>query len=375
MHRILSRTRTRPATSCTDDSGAVTLIFVIVVLMGIMAGLFALVVDGGQLLLERRVVQNAADATLLSVAQSCAIGVGCTTSPVAYAQNNSPDLATSVDEVCGTSPLLACAPSTGQRGDCQTTMSAGTKYARVRTSTLTNAQGTALAPAFARMFGDGNVTDGSWTLHACSQAKFGRTTQAEVLMPFAISVCNFTGLTTATYRTVFNETTGATTACSSGTPAEGSVVTANYKGLVLVSLPTSDVTCTTPVHIGVGTVLTQFTPTSAASVSNLCGGAFSTRLRSLIASGTNYPYIYVPVYSTTTVTGGVRTFTVASFARIAILGYKLNAAAVVGTTFTSTTCTYLCVAAQFAKGVTPIGKIDTSATVPAFGVQAVELVP
>ena len=93
--RSLIRSRIR-----RDDSGAV--LVVVAVMMVALLGMGALVIDVGQLYVERRELQNGADAAALAVAQDCADG-DCDEMPIAqtYANDNAKDGKAGVDEVCG----------------------------------------------------------------------------------------------------------------------------------------------------------------------------------------------------------------------------------------------------------------------------------
>ncbi len=106
--RSLIRSRIR-----RDDAGAT--IVLVSLMMVVLLGMGALVVDVGQLYAERRELQNGADAAALAVAQDCA-GGDCrdeTTTADTYADDNAHDGKAAVDEVCGSGPgLTPCATPT-----------------------------------------------------------------------------------------------------------------------------------------------------------------------------------------------------------------------------------------------------------------------
>ena len=106
--RSLIRSRIR-----RDDAGAV--IVFVALMMVVLLGMGALVIDVGQLYAERRELQNGADAAALAVAQDCA-GGDCldeATTADTYADDNAHDGQAAVDEVCGSGPgLTACATPT-----------------------------------------------------------------------------------------------------------------------------------------------------------------------------------------------------------------------------------------------------------------------
>ena len=106
--RSLIRSRIR-----RDDAGAT--IVIVSLMMTVVLGMGALVIDVGQLYAERRELQNGADAAALAVAQDCA-GGDCrdeATTAGTYADDNAHDGQAAVDEVCGSGPgLTTCATPT-----------------------------------------------------------------------------------------------------------------------------------------------------------------------------------------------------------------------------------------------------------------------
>src|SRR4051794_5378472 len=124
----------------TGDEGAVAII--VALLAVVLLGFGALVVDVGALYSERRELQSGADASALAIAADCAAGacgaVDQTSSQ--YADANSSDHVSGVEEVCGSGPgLTACAippPTTP-----------GSGYVRVTTRTE-QADGSNLVPPF-----------------------------------------------------------------------------------------------------------------------------------------------------------------------------------------------------------------------------------
>jgi Flp pilus assembly protein TadG len=362
-------TKLRLPKTLNADEGAVTILFTVIVLMGIMGGLFALVVDGGQLMLERRIVQNAADASALYLGQNCALGLNCAINdPTIFAQNNSPDLNTAISEKCGSSPLAGCGPINGNSKDCQTTPSAAqlptSGFVRVRSRTLTSTGGTALAPAFAGMFGAGNASDGSWTMKACSQAIWGKTVKAKVILPLAISACSYA--TPGASNKIIPQFTPASATCTGISSLDGLTLTGKDAGLSVVAIPNMDSTCDSGTIVNVGDSLNYVAP---ASMSTLCSGLLN-RLKLAINQ-----QVYLPVFSTSTLSGVTRKFQVISFVRIKLVSFKYGGVLYGSPTFTSTACANLCIVGQFTKGVVPLGNVSTSSSVPALGAMAVNLIP
>ncbi len=161
--------------------------------VGILSGLLAIVVDLGRVYAERRVVQNAADAGALAMAEYCAEGdARCVGDEGATWLNdlagaNSPDAASAVTEVCGTGALGTCTPTTATWKDCQPVAEGYANYARVRTSTKT-ASGDLFFPAiFAGMMDESGSNE--LAVAACAQAAWGPAGWATVPLPFLLPIC------------------------------------------------------------------------------------------------------------------------------------------------------------------------------------------
>ena len=370
MFRVI--TGSRHSQKLKNEDGAVTILFTVIVLMGVLTGLFALVVDGGRLLLERRVVQNVADASALYLGQNCALGQNCTTNnPITYAQNNSPDLNTATSAKCGSSPLPGCGPLSGSTYDCKTTPAATSQFVRIRASTQTIDGGTALSPAFAGMFGDGNVADGTWTMQACSQVIWGKSIQANVTLPLAMSVCSYSTPTSVDggANKLIPQFAAANLNCTAAagtTSLDGIALSGTDTGLAVVAIPNMDATCVSGTRLNVGDTLSYVLP---ANMSTVCSGLLN-RLKAAIGQQS-----YIPVFSTSSVSGSTRNMQVVSFVRFKLMSFKYGGVLYGLPTFTSSACANLCVVGQFTKGVTPIGKVTTSSSVPALGAMAVELIP
>jgi Putative Flp pilus-assembly TadE/G-like len=161
------------------DRGAV-LVWVALMLIALV-GVGALVIDIGALYVEKRQLQNGADAAALAVAQDCAGGdCGSYTSTAgSYADLNAKDDASAVDEVCGSSPLPSCsAPPDVPDG--------ALGYVEVRTSTETegggNEIGFLLAPVMNAITGE--------SVDAAAVAAWGNLGTAYTF-PFTFSECIF----------------------------------------------------------------------------------------------------------------------------------------------------------------------------------------
>lgn len=188
-----ARSRERGATS----------VIVVVLLVPVLMGAAALSVDIGQLMWERRQVQNGADATVTKVAAACAeTPTTCQTSPSAalntLAGQNANDGKTDVGSICGNSaakalsPALAlCGTSTGAVIDCPTVPNAlaALPYIEVRTKTRTAQNTTGILSKFSSVVGgSARLT----TVGACSRAVWGPTNPSSaVIFPVLMSYCDW----------------------------------------------------------------------------------------------------------------------------------------------------------------------------------------
>lgn len=157
--------------SLRDDTGAVAPFAAI--LMVVLLGFGALVVDVGRLYAERRVLQNGADAAALAIATDCAKGRPCnaganTPTATALANSNSGDSASNVDSV--TYPTAVSV--------------------RVVTSTSQNGA-TFIPPTFAKVL---DPTFTGKTVHASATAAWGGIGTLTTL-PLTFSSCEFNAAT------------------------------------------------------------------------------------------------------------------------------------------------------------------------------------
>lgn len=162
------------------DQGAVLVI--VAVMMVALLGMGAMVIDLGALYVEKRQLQNGADAAALAVAQDCA-GGNCgddAATAQQYADLNANDDLSAVDLVCGDGPGLTPCAAPAPAGAAN-----ATGYVRVATSTRT-ASGTevdfVLAPVMDALAGA--------TVHASAVAAWGALGTYRTIR-FIISECEF----------------------------------------------------------------------------------------------------------------------------------------------------------------------------------------
>ncbi|MEI7548317.1 MAG: pilus assembly protein TadG-related protein, partial [Actinomycetota bacterium] len=100
----------RPARADRPDRDEGAVIVIVALMMTVLLGVGALVVDFGALYVEKRMLQNGADAAAMALVQECGIG-HCTTAAIAtslaqqYATNNASGR-TVTTSVCGGGPSL-----------------------------------------------------------------------------------------------------------------------------------------------------------------------------------------------------------------------------------------------------------------------------
>ena len=170
-----------------NDDGA-TAIFVVIVIV-VLIGMTAMVVDVGALWSERRQLQNGADAGSLAVAQMCAGGdcSGYLTEAETYADDNSNDAASNVEEVCGSTSngLPACT-------DPPATTPSGEGWVMVRTQTGTDAGPGLVPPVFAQVLVPGYS---GGTVHASAIAHWGAPSGIAGGLPLTFSECEWLAAT------------------------------------------------------------------------------------------------------------------------------------------------------------------------------------
>jgi Flp pilus assembly protein TadG len=161
-------------------------------------GMGALVVDAGALYVERRQLQNGADAGALAVAADCARGDCLDEWATAdtYADRNARDNAAAIDLVCGSGPGLApCSPpppgTTGASG-----------YVRVVTSTDNPSNGGNRTQVRFLMAPVLNAANVGGTVRASAVAAWGAPGAATTI-PLIFSICEFRELGGSTNPPVF----------------------------------------------------------------------------------------------------------------------------------------------------------------------------
>jgi Putative Flp pilus-assembly TadE/G-like len=299
------RERLRPGGSA--DRGAVAVVVALLLGSGVLLGMAALVIDVGNLYVEREQLQSGADAGATKIAQACASDPsGCASSALdvarRYADANSGRGSAAVS-VCGRGGDLAdCPASSGGPTDCVGTAPASGSYAEVHTSTLLADGSTALPPAFAQAVIGGYRGP---TVAACARAAWGPPSSARLSM--TISMCEWSAYTNngtsfpdpPVEQVVYLHDATSAAACQPGGQSGGFGWLDDARG-----------DCRTPVDLD-GTY--DGDPRTSAP-----GGC-----QTLLAGLSGRP-VLVPLYSAVTGLGsGNLTYTVAGFAAFVVTGWHL----------------------------------------------------
>jgi hypothetical protein len=179
--------RNRPDREGADEGAVMVWVALMIV---VLLGVGALVIDVGALFVERRQLQNGADAAALAVAQDCAEG-NCGSGGGAgiakqYADLNAGDDVSAIGSgtPCGVGPGLSGCAEPAPSG-----ASGATGWVRVNTSTETPDGGTQvsflLAPLISALTGK--------TVSASAVAAWGPA-RAAATLPFTFSECEFQSL-------------------------------------------------------------------------------------------------------------------------------------------------------------------------------------
>lgn len=169
----------------SGDDGATAVLVAILAI--VLFGMGAMVVDVGSLWSERRQLQNGADAGALAIAQTCAVGTCDSTLAPGYADSNSNDNASNVQEVCGSSSsaLPVCT-------DPPIPTPPGVGWVMVRTQTGDDNGSGIVPPILAKALVPGY--NGS-TVHAYAVANWGAPAGIAGGLPLTFSECEWQAAT------------------------------------------------------------------------------------------------------------------------------------------------------------------------------------
>jgi Putative Flp pilus-assembly TadE/G-like len=171
-----------------DDEGMVLLWVAVSII--VLLGMGALTIDLGALYLEKRQLQNGADAAALAIAFNCAKSTATPscgsvmTIANTLADGNSKDGFSAVPKVCGVGPGLSASGCTTPSG-----LSSGANWVQVFTSTETSGGGTKVPMVLAPLIGGASGK----TVKANATAQWGGLQSSQAL-PIVLSACEFTKL-------------------------------------------------------------------------------------------------------------------------------------------------------------------------------------
>jgi hypothetical protein len=275
-----------------DDAGAV--VALVAIMMVVLLGMGALVIDVGQLYAERRELQNGADAAALAVAQDCA-GGDCrdeTATARTYANDNAHDGKAGVQDVCGSGPgLVPCASPPPH--------APAANWVKVRTITPDDDK---IDFVFAPVLGhDAGKAD------ATAVAVWSNVGGATVI-PVVFSVCEFAALGGKIDGSVFPNTKGYVYVHGDG-PDHGCPTSPS--GLKLpggFGWTDHDGTCKVSVRVGDWL--------GSDNGNNFPGGCDATKWQN--------KDVLIPLYDQTRGGGSHGEYHVVGFASFKVLGYKLK---------------------------------------------------
>lgn len=182
----------------TSERGASATIVGILLAVGVIFGAAALSIDMGALMVERRELQNGADAGALSLASSCAKDncVQDADGLPALVNKNASDQAHTISDECvrnfsGATNLRVCDPpgASAAIAECPALppgLPAGVSYVEVRTSSLSEAGGF-VRNIFSSLGPGGESTT---TVASCARAGWGPAGGASTL-PLTFSLCEY----------------------------------------------------------------------------------------------------------------------------------------------------------------------------------------
>lgn len=299
------RLRERLSPGRGRDRGAVAVVVALLLGSGVLLGMAALVVDVGNIYVEREQLQSGADAGATKIAQACATELaGCPSSAVevarTYADANSSRGSAAVT-VCGRGGnLVDCPTGSGGLSDCVRAAPTSGNYVEVHTSTLLADGSTALPPAFAQAIIGGYQGP---TVAACARAAWGPPRSARLSM--TISRCEWNAYTNN--GASFPDPPVEQVISLHDATTAGACQPGQSGGFGWLDDSKHD--CRTPVAL-------------AGTYDGDPGGNVSQGCRALLSGLSGRPLL-MPLYDTATGHGEKVTYTLAGFAAFVVTGWHL----------------------------------------------------
>ncbi|CAN2234960.1 Putative Flp pilus-assembly TadG-like, N-terminal [actinobacterium SCGC AAA044-D11] len=391
-----------------NEDGAVVALFAILMSSILVIALFVIVFDISALYSERRVIQNAADTSVLATAQECAVGgTGailninsayasgvCGTQSYAeqfagkYANLNSPDSLSDVSEICGTAPLNQCGSLDSGQYECKSVNSAYKNYVRVKTSTK-QSSGNSIKSLFSSLI---SPNDSDVKVVGCAQSAWGKAAFAPVSFPMALPICDYSLNGTKLIKDFESNNPVVTGGCTV-TDLNGDVF--NYASPTTGFDLLSGFGCpgvTAPVNVDIGDILQI--ESSLTQVEGGCPSG-SSQFYFQISRFLNTKVFIPVVTSVACQSGSVNCqgnyqFQVASFYSFKFIGGKFKNRGRVGSAPTCVAgdpcqqnqswppacdATRNCIYGTFERAIVPGADVSLDPSFPAVGAMAVQLLP
>ncbi len=311
-----------------DDRGAVAVIVAMLLAGGVLLGFLALVIDVGQLYVERQQLQSGADNAAIAVAKACSIDTAdCANSGAAialaehYADANADDKHSHVAEVCGRVPgnkLPDCSPPATNLTACIKDAPATDSYVEVRLTTEMGDGSFVLPPVFAQAVA-GNEHYAGTSVGACGRA--GWESSVNVLS-MTISRCEYDAVPHKDVAPASADANDEYNIMIWQDPFDCSDIDLedNYSpppgwGDGQLGFINTDDSCTRPIPDD-GNVDGQFWEHRILTV---LPQSCETTMRQLIATQTS---VYLPVYDEQTLPGGEALFHIGWLVRFTVTGFE-----------------------------------------------------
>ena len=197
----LTAMKTSEVRSTRSQRGAVIVLVAILFGSGVLLGMVSLVIDSGQLLLEKTITQVASDNVASALAHACSLSstectsaVAANSSLVTIAHSSFSQHPSAILSVCGSASAVVLRPSlttcggfSGIPRDCVTPSANYANYVRVYTGYTAATGGTPLFPLLNNLIRGTSLNP---SIESCSQAAWGTLSQiTNPDFPMVMSLC------------------------------------------------------------------------------------------------------------------------------------------------------------------------------------------
>ena len=306
----------------SDSRAGVGVIFAVLLGSGALLAVIALGLDFGRVYLEQQTLRNAASSGALALANACSNGSSVCASQASaeafvkdFLDTNSPDGQSGLQELCGNSPLVSCAPVISNPRDCSAYQ--GSKnLVRVTASSVENG-----TPGMALFFTIQNQVE----LWQCAQAEWLQAGTGSISFQtqfdLGFPACDYQAGQAPVVWYQF-QNIGA----NPGIPRKATcdvLVDGNLTHLVdvtngLAGLDIPIGNCTTPVTLNSGDVI----PMGETKFSKLCNKEVETFLASAVSTGAEIPVAVLGQFVRKS--ASQIDFDIAGQTKVRILGYLIS---------------------------------------------------